>query len=196
MANLTLEKPPSSHTSVHCMVWRMAKCRVIFQFVSIFIEYCVISDMTVSKLKSVLSASSCVFVPVDDPTKDLLTEISEVSFLSKPELNPTRFNVINLIKVQSHFELSLAKLSPRLLSPLCDKNVYFRLSTTGEGWRQTAQDLHYHLRIPLGCLLPLPKSSSTHQGNSIATIINNNNNDNSNNNNKMSAFTNPILTKL
>ena len=40
---------------------------------------CLISDMTVSKLKSVLSASSCVFVPVDDPSKDLLTEISEVS---------------------------------------------------------------------------------------------------------------------
>ena len=30
-----------------------------------------------------LTTSSCVFVPVDDPTKDLLDNIAEVEYLNK-----------------------------------------------------------------------------------------------------------------
>ena len=35
--------------------------------------------LNVSKLGTLLTASSCVFVPVDDPKKELLEEIAEVS---------------------------------------------------------------------------------------------------------------------
>ena len=35
-----------------------------------------------SKLGTLLTASSCVFVPVDDPKKELLEEIAEVSILN------------------------------------------------------------------------------------------------------------------
>ena len=34
--------------------------------------------MNVSKLRDMLTTSSCVFVPVDDPQKDVLNEIAEV----------------------------------------------------------------------------------------------------------------------
>ena len=38
-----------------------------------------LAEMNVSKLTNMLTTSSCVFVPVDDPNKDVLDEISEVS---------------------------------------------------------------------------------------------------------------------
>ena len=38
-----------------------------------------LAEMNVSKLTNMLTTSSCVFVPVDDPNKDVLDEISEVN---------------------------------------------------------------------------------------------------------------------
>ena len=37
------------------------------------------TELNLSKLGTMLTTSSCVFVPVDDPTKDLLDNIAEVS---------------------------------------------------------------------------------------------------------------------
>ena len=38
-----------------------------------------ITELNTSKLGTMLTTSSCVFVPVDDPEKDVLADIAEVS---------------------------------------------------------------------------------------------------------------------
>ena len=47
--------------------------------------------MNVSKLRDMLTTSSCVFVPVDDPQKDVLNEIAEVCTYNNAPHHPAIF---------------------------------------------------------------------------------------------------------